>query len=319
MSIQNLVRALVVAFCCFPVMSVVAEEKPAAAKMTSETRLRAALDLPGTFEFVETPLTEVVGFLKDFYDIPILFDQRALDEAGIDKASPVTAELRNLPLRSALPLLLSDLELTWMIQHGVMKITTKERELATPVVRFYDVTDLAAAGPPATLVASAFESTETGVMSALTATVAPESWQDVGGAGSVAVVRVGGRERLVIRQAASIHEEIAKFLSELRADLVPAVAKAEAPKPYVRVYPIAEQAPAKATEYVTLIEEALRGARWNESQGTYVRAAAGTVVVSHLRSVQDQVRDLLVNVGALPVQGIAAGNARMGGGSFGSF
>ncbi len=42
-----------------------------------------ALDEPTQLEFIETPLAEVIDYLKDLHGIEIQLDQKALDAAGV--------------------------------------------------------------------------------------------------------------------------------------------------------------------------------------------------------------------------------------------
>ncbi|MBC8868448.1 MAG: hypothetical protein H8E44_03480 [Planctomycetes bacterium] len=92
----------------------------------TEQKIRAALDEDTVLEFIETPLDQVIQFLKEMHDIPIEIDTRALDDYGIGTDVPITRNLKGITLRSALRLLLADLELTYIIKHEVLIITTTE-------------------------------------------------------------------------------------------------------------------------------------------------------------------------------------------------
>ena len=52
-------------------------------------------------------------------------DRRALDDAGIPSDTPITRSIKGVTLRSALNLWLDELDLTYVVQNGVLKITTK--------------------------------------------------------------------------------------------------------------------------------------------------------------------------------------------------
>jgi hypothetical protein len=58
---------------------------------------------------------------------------RKLEEASISPDTPVTKSLRGITLRSALKLLLNDLDLAYVVQNGVLTITTKEEAESTPL------------------------------------------------------------------------------------------------------------------------------------------------------------------------------------------
>jgi hypothetical protein len=91
---------------------------------STEARIHAALEMPTVVEFVETPLQDVVDYLKDYHKVEIQLDKRALDDGGIGTDTPITRNLRNISLRSALDLMFSEHSLTWIIDHEVLMITT---------------------------------------------------------------------------------------------------------------------------------------------------------------------------------------------------
>jgi tetratricopeptide (TPR) repeat protein/uncharacterized membrane protein YgcG len=98
-----------------------------------------------TLDFNGQPLSDVVAYLADKYpDIPaFIFDQAALKEAGVDPTtSLVTIKVKDISLRSALRLILSQFNLTYIIKDEVPQITTKDKADATLVTRAYYVGDL---------------------------------------------------------------------------------------------------------------------------------------------------------------------------------
>ena len=93
-------------------------------------------------EFVETPLSDVVDYLRDKYAIPIVLDKKAMDDSSITADTPVNCMLTRIPLRSALDLVLRPLGLTWTIRSDVLMITTPEADEQNLVVKTCDVSDL---------------------------------------------------------------------------------------------------------------------------------------------------------------------------------
>ena len=90
-----------------------------------ETSTRAALDEKTDFAFTEMPFSDVIDYLKQRHAIEIQLDNKALGEAGILGNMPITRSIKGITLRSALNLLLSDLDLTYVVNNGVLVITTK--------------------------------------------------------------------------------------------------------------------------------------------------------------------------------------------------
>jgi uncharacterized membrane protein YgcG len=109
---------------------------------SAEQRITEALDDIATLEFIETPLSDVVEFLKDNHDIPIEIDNKALDDVGLSTDVPVTRNLKGITLRSALRLMLRELDLTYMIRDEVLMITTPEEAETQLVTKVYPVADL---------------------------------------------------------------------------------------------------------------------------------------------------------------------------------
>lgn len=93
---------------------------------TEEGRILAELDKQTNFDFVERPLQEVIDEIALRYKIPIIIDTTSLDDYGISTDTPVTIHLKGVSLRSALQLMLRELDLTYFIQGKGLQITTPE-------------------------------------------------------------------------------------------------------------------------------------------------------------------------------------------------
>ena len=96
--------------------------KPAAAKQAAVGRGRSGHQKGPRrnrpkWSFIETPLCDVIDYLKDHHHIEIQLDNKALGDVGIGSDTPVTKNIKGTTLRSALRLLLHELNLTYMI-HG---------------------------------------------------------------------------------------------------------------------------------------------------------------------------------------------------------
>ncbi len=108
----------------------------------AEERISAELDKQTDVDFQDQPLTDVVTFLADFHNIPIIIDTEALTEEGIATDTPVTRTLTGVKLRSALKIILQPLQLSYVIEDEVMKITTLTKEKDRLQTRVYPVGDL---------------------------------------------------------------------------------------------------------------------------------------------------------------------------------
>ncbi len=108
----------------------------------AEKQIQKALKSPTELSFTDTPLTDVILYLKDLHGIEIQLDQRALTEAGVETSTPVTVNLKGITLRSALRILLRELNLTYVIENEVLMITTPEEAEARLITKVYPVADL---------------------------------------------------------------------------------------------------------------------------------------------------------------------------------
>lgn len=155
---------------------------------------------PTKIDFIETPLEDIVKFLKGVHDAEITLDARALEDVGIGTDTPITMHRKSIGLGSTLSLMLSDLELVWTADKTGIRITTPEAAAAKIELAHYPINALVQAGQTDHLI------------DAITSCVAPASWDDVGGPGSIQV----GRGTLDVRQSFAVHQQVAQLLADLR-------------------------------------------------------------------------------------------------------
>ena len=189
--------------------------KPAAPRVAlneaAERQIRDALNQPAQFDFVKTPLKDVVNSLKNVHHIEVQLDSAALREAGVDESTPVTRRLKGISLRSALRLILDELELKCVVHNGVLMITSPTKAESDEYMenRGYAVPDLVSREPDGV---TNFEP----LANLLTNTVATKTWVDNGGTGTLSKIVVGNRPLLVILQTQEVHEEIENTLAMIR-------------------------------------------------------------------------------------------------------
>ncbi|HQU43493.1 MAG TPA: hypothetical protein PK867_11825, partial [Pirellulales bacterium] len=114
----------------------VKENKP------SEQKIYAALDEPTELDFTEQPLSDAIGYLKERHGIEIQLDEKALADAGAATDTPITRQIKGITLRSALKLMLGELDLTYVIRNEVLLITSKTEAENMLVTKVYPVGDL---------------------------------------------------------------------------------------------------------------------------------------------------------------------------------
>ena len=108
----------------------------------AEQKIVDALDEETVMLFFDQPLGEVVDSVKTRHSIPMIIDEKALADAGLDSQMAVNQDLRGITLRSGLKLMLNSLGLTYVINDEVLKITTPEAAENELIIRTYEVGDL---------------------------------------------------------------------------------------------------------------------------------------------------------------------------------
>jgi hypothetical protein len=110
---------------------------------SAEERIYDALEnTVENFSFDETPLRDVIAQIQDSQGIPVQLNMRALDDATLDPEEPITRDLSGITLRSALRIILRDLDLTYVVKDEVLMITTKDDAEQNMVIKVYPVADL---------------------------------------------------------------------------------------------------------------------------------------------------------------------------------
>ena len=146
-----------------------------AAEAAARARIESELSATTQFDYLDLALRDAIRDIAVRHDLPIVFDAGSLEDVGIDSSTPVTLTLKRTTLRSALRLLLRDLDLTYVIRNEVLMITTRDVAMSQLSTRFYRASE-------AIPTREDMES----ITVLLMESVAPESWDSVGGAGHAA-------------------------------------------------------------------------------------------------------------------------------------
>lgn len=186
----------------------VRKDVPPAAETNWEARIESALEKKVKISLHETPLREFVSWLGETTGQLCLLNRRSLEDIGVAEDAPLTAEFPPISVRSALNLVLRDLGLTWTLRDGALVITSPEDEESRLQIEVFDVTDLVRPIP-----SDKPESSDpVDMIDLITSTVAPQSWDTVGGPGSIEAYRGG----LVVSQTRDVREQIRELLSQYR-------------------------------------------------------------------------------------------------------
>jgi hypothetical protein len=208
-------------------------EKQKLEKADIATRDRAAretermLNVPIDVEFQETPLAEVLQYLRDSRQIQIVLRSGVLSDAGIDPTTIlVSTSLSKVRGAKVLGLILEANGLGYMIDNdGLVIVSTKEDLDSRLTIRIYDCRKILASESaiPAPVPAEPANNQKQSkpktpadkLVNVICTTIFSNTWSEMGGPGTVS--EYGGL--LVVCQTQAAHEEIADLLEQLSEKL----------------------------------------------------------------------------------------------------
>ena len=180
------------------------------------------------------PLDKVLIFLRNYSAANILVNWAALHDAGVEKGTPVTVSMKEVPIRKALTTILAQVSagtasISYIVNDGTIIISTKD-DLTSPkyqTVQVYDIRDMLAAAPPeipnatrpAAVAASgpatapARQRQIEALIDTITTTVAPDTW--VRNGGKIGTIReLNGQ--LIVQQTTDNQIAIYNLIQRLR-------------------------------------------------------------------------------------------------------
>lgn len=186
-----------------------------------------------SIHFDAVPLKAALQQLAKASGRNIHLDQAGLAEESLTETVPVTLNLDQVKLSTAMNLLLDPLNLGYRIEEsGVIVVTSQQRVKGHPIIATYSVADLAVPVPKRVsiklnakreMAGDEFKPSEPAKSMSLPpqeladlimSTCQPNSWEEVGGAGSI---KVNAKTlSLVVRQTRDVHDEIRDLLGQLR-------------------------------------------------------------------------------------------------------
>ena len=193
----------------------------------SDAAAQAKLDhnLPDV-DFNSNQFVDVIDFLRDVTGANIFVNWHVLEAAGFAKSTTVTVRLKNVAFKTALATILEAADgektkLAYVINQGVITISTVEDLRKNTSTEAYDVRDLLGDKPKAGQTARAPEDRQERIdamVKLVTGTVDPESWSDNGG-------RVGEIKelsgQLIVTQTPQNHKAIENLITQTRKLFVP--------------------------------------------------------------------------------------------------
>ncbi len=275
-------------------------------KSEKEAEIRVALQKPIQLDANEMPLSQVAENIESALHINVELDVRALDVVGISPDTPITRKIQNISLKSALRIVLSELELTYRIDDESLIITTFEEADANLITRVYGIRDLVvpeAGHQPLVYSPSGYPSNYSNLIEVIQVTVVPDSWDVVGGAGSIDADKFA----LVVSQTEKGHDSIAETLEQMRKmDREARKQQAERAEAalkdnivYTKVYPVSGPAAEQLDQLASLLRDVVDFDHVSRKKPTFIRGKAKSIVVRHIQTAHDQVHEVLVGLKAI--------------------
>jgi tetratricopeptide (TPR) repeat protein len=107
-----------------------------------EEEIRRALTRPISVNFDNTPLSDVIDFLREETGVNIYLDPASVKELNIELDQPITLKVNSIQMKYALKLLLEQLQLTYLIEDDVLKIVSEDKAKSILSTKVYPVADL---------------------------------------------------------------------------------------------------------------------------------------------------------------------------------
>lgn len=168
--------------------------------------VRKKLTEPTAFRFSKTPLEEALASLAEQHDVRIDLNRSSLSDLGISPDVPVTLKLTDVSLRSALELILPQLDLTYLVDSGRLLIESIEESEDRKCVVIYPLGDLIGSNRDQSV--NVFDE----LIVLIVCMVNPTSWGEMTGPGEIAEFR----DLLILPQTEKTHNEIINLLTGLR-------------------------------------------------------------------------------------------------------
>ena len=172
-------------------------------------RIEARLNKSTNFNFVGQPLIDILDFMAEQYDMNICVDEHGLENAGVSTDQEINYVSDKFSLSQALDQILEPLTLDYVVQHEVLRLTSRERADILFETHIYDVTRLVGKDVMHdTVMRDVVDRHVRGCVNA-------KSWSDGGGRGTIAYLP----GYLLVYQTQRAHREIPRRLKQLMLDL----------------------------------------------------------------------------------------------------
>jgi hypothetical protein len=265
---------------------------------TAEAEIHKLLEKRHNLDFIETPLKDVVEALNKF-GILAQLDVKAITDAGGSGDTPITFVEKDLRLSSALKFMLQEHELNYIIDHEVLLITSDAKAKEHVVVDYYPVGDLI--GDTSGKTTKEIDDAYSKLVEVITASIAPTSWTDSGGNGSI--TPFPPCKALVCAQTDELHGELTALLAKLRAGRTKETTSLQPAQTAggftTRVYQLSLDHADAAADYVEVIRNLVEPKIW-KGHDAFLGKVSGAIIARCSPTTHERIELLLNELQALP-------------------
>jgi hypothetical protein len=186
------------------------------ATRADQSPLEHVLASRASLSFGQMSIEGLAELLRQQFSINVLLDRRALDDVGVppDRATLAPVHLSQVVLEEALGSVLREYDLDFVTRDEVLVITTPEEAENELQTRVYPVADLVFVGRSIDDHGNPCYDDYDTLIDTITSTIAPDSWDEVGGAG--AIESFPPSRSLVISQTREVQRQVGPLLETLR-------------------------------------------------------------------------------------------------------
>jgi hypothetical protein len=252
-------------------------------------RLSQRVDLP----FGEVSFAQFVELSRQSLRVPIQVDLTALEDIGIGDDTPIFSDMVGACAKVALEEALDVHQLACVVESEWLLITTKVEADTYLPTRLYPVAEVLGDGPEPD-----FER----LIETITTTLAPSSWEDAGGPGSIKEYEKS--LCLVVSNTEDVHEQVESLLATLQSShdaggALPLASLGDFRAMRTYKMPDWDGRPRpSATEIVRVVTDLVEPTSWEGKGGTgYIQALTGTIVIHHRPEIQAAAAEVLAKFG----------------------
>lgn len=186
-----------------------------APKLTEQEKATLkALSEPIKTEFKDMPFSGVIDYLQNLTGTTIVADKKTLDAVNATYDTPITAQFKRASFRTVLKKILADVNLTYIIKEGAIKVVTPEEARNTMIVRAYYIGDLAGIVDvriSPLLRELQMQAAIAQIVDSIQGSIDPNSWQGRGRQDGGTITYDPITMSLIIKQTAEVHYQLSGF------------------------------------------------------------------------------------------------------------